>query len=214
MKATFKVSGNMGLEIEGKDQLDLFRQISVAQDVFGNETCGICKGPARYQVRRVEKGPRAFDAYEMVCQNQACRAKLPFGVHQEGDTLFVRRYVENPDGTKNYNNGGWRKWTRAEQDTGDDNPFADVMNKPATGVGTVDGANGNGANSKVLKTVEDVYARAAEAGITEQQVQEFLWAKFQARDANALTVAQKAKLCWYFTMIHDPADYEHQLVAA
>ena len=103
MKATFQVNPKLSLELEGKDQKDLFKELAKSQEIFSLDTCGLCGCKnIRYVVRNVEDN----DFYELVCQDVKCRAKLAFGQHKKGNTMFPKLKDE-----KGYlPNRGWTKY--------------------------------------------------------------------------------------------------------
>lgn len=102
MKATFKVRPNLVLEIESRNQKDLFEELATAQEVFGQSKCEACGSTdVKFVVREVEDNKY----YELQCQ--ACRAKLAFGCHKKTPTLFPKR--KGDDG-KFVGKFGWVKW--------------------------------------------------------------------------------------------------------
>ncbi len=76
---------------------------------------GLCKSEAIVPVvRTVTQGNRTFDFHEMRCLNPECRARLSFGVHLEGETLFPHRRLDaagRPDRAAG-EYGEHRGWTR------------------------------------------------------------------------------------------------------
>ncbi len=99
----------LSIEIEAESQKELFEGIAGLQGVFNNNQCSVC-GTERpnFIVRKAssDKG-RTFNYYELQCRNNECRAKLHFGVHEEGETLFPKR--KNEDGTYHAKQG-WKIW--------------------------------------------------------------------------------------------------------
>jgi len=74
--------------VAGKNQKELFESLASAAEVFGETNCGKCNGTdLRYVVREVEDNK----FYELRCSNSKCKAKLAFGAHKKGDTLFPKR---------------------------------------------------------------------------------------------------------------------------
>lgn len=66
--------------VEGLTQLEVFKQISMIQEVFSEKCCGLCGSEdIRYVVREVKR--KNFP--EIHCQNQSCLARLAFGQNQE-----------------------------------------------------------------------------------------------------------------------------------
>ncbi len=109
MKALLKCGDTVTIEVEGGNQVDLFENLAISQEVFGVSKCGACKSKDfRFAVRKVSKmeGKKAkeFKYFELHCTNPNCRARLAFGQHQEGSTLFPRRKSEDGEYLPN---GGW-----------------------------------------------------------------------------------------------------------
>ena len=103
-------SGQFGVEFEGKDHKDVFEQVAKFQEIFEEKTCGKCKkSNIRFSVREVDGNK----FYELVCREPQCRAKLAFGVHKQGGTLFPKR--KSDDGTFLENNG-WVTWVNPKKD--------------------------------------------------------------------------------------------------
>jgi hypothetical protein len=90
--------------VDEKTEKEVFEKISVIQEVFGQEKCGLCESRnIKYVVREAEDNK----FFEVQCQEFSCRAKMAFGQHKKGNTLFPRR----KDGDGNYiPNNGWEKW--------------------------------------------------------------------------------------------------------
>ena len=86
MKVTFKVTEKMAVELDGVDQKSLFEELSTVQEIFSHTKCGKCgNSDIRYVVRTVEDNKY----YELHCAG--CRARLAFGSHKKGGTLFPKR---------------------------------------------------------------------------------------------------------------------------
>jgi hypothetical protein len=117
MKALLKCGDSVTLEVEGGNQVELFENLSSTQEVFGVDKCGACGNKQfRFAVRKVTKmeGKKAkeFKYYEFHCTSPKCRARLAFGQHQEGGTLFPRR----KDGEKYLPNNGWTVYQKEDSD--------------------------------------------------------------------------------------------------
>lgn len=103
MKLSYKVSDKLSFELEGAGQKEIFKELSALQEIFGEESCGMCKSHnIRYVVRNVDGN----DYFELRCMD--CGAILAFGQHKKGGTLFPRR--KDDDG-KWLPNRGWHKYT-------------------------------------------------------------------------------------------------------
>src|SRR5271163_4843365 len=115
------------VQIEAETQKDLFCEWAAATEVFGELRCGLCHCEAIVpRVRVVTQGKKTFDFHELHCTNPECRARLSFGVHLEGDTLFPHRKLD-PSGRPDRATGEYgphQGWTRykgepKESDTND-----------------------------------------------------------------------------------------------
>ncbi len=109
MKATVQGGAGVSLEVEGGNQKELFENIAAVSEVFGVQECGACHDKNfKFVVRNVDKEEKgktkSYRYYEYHCTNPKCRAKLAFGSHQEGSTLFPKR---KDDEGKWLPNNGW-----------------------------------------------------------------------------------------------------------
>lgn len=104
MKVKYKVSDKLEFELEGSGQKEVFKELALIQEIFGEEKCGLCgSSNIRFIVRTVEGN----DYYELRCAD--CGALLAFGQHKKGGTLFPKR--KDDDG--NYlPNRGWHKYQK------------------------------------------------------------------------------------------------------
>src|ERR1700683_4973492 len=83
------------VQVEAASQRELFTEYAAAVEVFGETHCGLCNSPEITPVvRTVVQGKESYDFYEMHCQNPQCRARLAFGVHKGGETLFPHRRLD------------------------------------------------------------------------------------------------------------------------
>ena len=101
MKLNYKL-GNLNVEFECDTPKEVFNQLSVFQEVFGETKCGKCGSEnLRYVVRMVDDN----QYYEIRCQD--CGAKLAFGANKKGGGLFPKR----KDSEGNWlPDKGWTKW--------------------------------------------------------------------------------------------------------
>jgi hypothetical protein len=92
MKAHYRAfNGRLVVEVEGSNIKELFQQIGpVAEVLDGDDSCGKCASPHIYPRVRTAQG---FDYYELVCSD--CNARLSFGQHKDGGTLWAKRTGEN-----------------------------------------------------------------------------------------------------------------------
>lgn len=107
MKVHYRTRNNrLTFEIEGATQKSLFEGIAELQEVFeSDEACGLCKATdLLFRVRTHDDNK----FYELVCRS--CGAKLAFGQHKKGDTLFAKRSDESSP----LPNRGWYKWLPKE----------------------------------------------------------------------------------------------------
>ena len=85
MKLNYKL-GNLNVEFECDTPKEVFSQLSVFQEVFGETKCGKCGSEnLRYVVRMVDDN----QYYEIRCQD--CGARLAFGANKKGGGLFPKR---------------------------------------------------------------------------------------------------------------------------
>ncbi len=96
-------NNKLKIEIETDSAKDAFKKLAEFQEVFGESQCGQCKGnELRFIVRTVDGN----DYYELKCNS--CSAKLAFGQHKTGGTLFPKRKMA--DGSYDAKNNGWHTW--------------------------------------------------------------------------------------------------------
>lgn len=105
MKFTYPV-GKLTVEFEASTHKEAFKHLSSLREVFGHEKCGNCGSTdVNFVVRDVADGKKTYAFHEMHCNK--CRARLAFGQHSEGDTLFPKR----KDDQGNWlDKNGWVKW--------------------------------------------------------------------------------------------------------
>lgn len=109
MKVTYRVSDTLTFTVEADTQRKVFDELATIQEVFGENKCGKCgKEDIKYTVRTVDGN----DYYEMRCQNKDCRARLSFGLHQQGGTMFAKK--KNKEGAY-LPTDGWVKWNKTTQ---------------------------------------------------------------------------------------------------
>lgn len=119
MEASYTTKdGRMTFKFDEKTQADVFERIAEVQEVFENSVCtrnGKSSDDLKYVVREVEGNK----FYELVCKSrepELLNARLSFGMHKKGGTLFPKRNEEGEDGKKVWlkNNG----WVQYNKDTG------------------------------------------------------------------------------------------------
>lgn len=103
MKLHYKASETLTFEVEGSGQKEVFKELALIQEVFGEKQCGICKNT---DIRHVCRTVEGNDYYELKCGS--CGGILSFGQHKKGGTLFPKRKDENNEWLQNH---GWYKWS-------------------------------------------------------------------------------------------------------
>lgn len=103
------------VQVEADTQRELFEQHAAAVEVFGEVQCGLCHSEKIMPVvRTVTSGKQEYSFHELHCLNAECRARLSFGVHKGGDTLFPHRKLDAA-GRPDRATGAWgehRGWTK------------------------------------------------------------------------------------------------------
>jgi hypothetical protein len=103
------------VQVEAESQRELFEQRAAAVEVFGEQRCGLCQSESIEPVfRTVTHGKDSYDFHEMQCRNPQCRARLSYGVHKGGKTLFPHRRLDatgRPDRADG-EYGAHRGWTK------------------------------------------------------------------------------------------------------
>lgn len=103
MKISYRVNDRLAFEVEGDGQKEIFKELAMLQEIFGERHCGLCKeNDIRFVCRTVEGN----DYYELKCNS--CGGLLSFGQHKKGATLFPKRKDDNNEYLPNY---GWYKWS-------------------------------------------------------------------------------------------------------
>jgi hypothetical protein len=109
MKVTYKANDKLQFELEGSGQKEVFKELSLIQEIFSEDKCGACgKNNFKFVVRNVDSN----DYYELRCNE--CSAVLSFGQHKKGGTLFPKR--KDDEGTY-LPNKGWHKWVPDGKET-------------------------------------------------------------------------------------------------
>lgn len=105
MKVQLKVAPKVIVEAESEKQTEIFEQLHSLQEVFGQSRCGKCgnEDSFKYVVREVDDNK----FYELRCEK--CRAKITFGAHKRGNTLFPKR---KDDEGEYLPDNGWLRWNK------------------------------------------------------------------------------------------------------
>lgn len=111
MEAQIRFANGMLMKFEEDSQVDLFKAIASAQEVFGEEKCGLCGCTnLRFVVRTV--GDDEYMEYH--CTNPSCFARLGLGQNKKGGGLFPHRKL-TPEGKASRELGKYGKhngWTK------------------------------------------------------------------------------------------------------
>ena len=106
-------NSRLEFEVDADSQKALFARIANLQEVFeADSACGCCgSDDIRFRVRQAEnKAGVKCDYYELHCG--ACDARLSYGQHQTGDTLWVKRRDANGNAMPNH---GWYVYVASEE---------------------------------------------------------------------------------------------------
>jgi hypothetical protein len=93
MAKVIVTSGNV--QVEAENQKELFETLAAYQEVFsvakcGNSKCG--KSNLRFTVRQqADTKGKEHKYFELRCLD--CYSKLPYGQHDNGQTLFPKKWV-------------------------------------------------------------------------------------------------------------------------
>ena len=86
IEGEIKVNDKLTLKISAEGQKELFKDLSTVQEIFGENSCGMCGSTdIKYVVRTVDGN----DYFELRCNK--CGAILSFGQHKKGGTIFPKR---------------------------------------------------------------------------------------------------------------------------
>ena len=129
MRAQFKVSNKLIIDVDAPKQKDLFKCLASAQEVFGEECCGLCGskniGPIWRTSTKVEgKKVETFEFPEWKCFD--CPGRLAMGtINDDTGTLYPIRKLSPETGlpvTKEESkrgvqgvygkSRGWHKWQK------------------------------------------------------------------------------------------------------
>ncbi|PIN73261.1 hypothetical protein COV20_03455 [Candidatus Woesearchaeota archaeon CG10_big_fil_rev_8_21_14_0_10_45_16] len=104
MKLTYTTKNQrLQVEIDSDSVKETFKKLAEFQEVFDESCCQLCHNEdLQFVVRTVDGN----DYYELKCRK--CFAKLAFGQHKTGGSLFPKR--KNDDGSFDKEGKGWHKW--------------------------------------------------------------------------------------------------------
>jgi uncharacterized short protein YbdD (DUF466 family) len=112
------VKGNtVEFQADGDSHKEIFRKLAQMHEVFNDEACGVCKNKNTvFRVRRVDdpkKKGKTYEYFERVCGDRKCNARLAYGQHNEGGTLFPKRRDDNKEWLPN---NGWEKYKGKQEE--------------------------------------------------------------------------------------------------
>ena len=108
-------NGRIKFEFERTSVKEVFSSLAMIQENFEPDTCcGACGGTdLKFVVRHAEsKDHKKCDYFELQCAKQECKARLSFGQHQQGGTLFAKRKDKDNNWLPN---GGWTIYRAGDQ---------------------------------------------------------------------------------------------------
>lgn len=124
MKVQLKVAPRVFVEANGETQTAVFEQAAALQEVFATyHKCGKCQSEdLRFVVRESDDDNKY---YELHCQNSRCRARLAFGQHKVGGTMYPRRQENKKQSIMKGKleagawlpDDGWIKWNKDKQES-------------------------------------------------------------------------------------------------
>ena len=95
--------GKAWLEVDASSPKDAMKRLSGYYEVFGELVCGQCKSD------RLALGHREHDDHDYYQQSCLdCGARLDFGQHKNGETVFAKRKL--PSGEYDREHYGWYHW--------------------------------------------------------------------------------------------------------
>jgi hypothetical protein len=119
VKAHIKPNPNMTIEVEGKNQKELFTEMSSVYEIFGETSCGKCGSKNIKPIVRVSqdsKKKKDFDYFEWHCMEPSCLARLSLGQSNDQESLFPVRKLDK-DGKPDWQNGKWDNRHRGWNDS-------------------------------------------------------------------------------------------------
>ncbi len=87
MKISKRVSDTVTIHAEAEKMTDLFEELAQLEEVFSIDMCAKCQQKGLKHVHRVVEDN---NFYEVQCKNSKCKAKLQFGCHKKGNTIFPK----------------------------------------------------------------------------------------------------------------------------
>ena len=115
MKVNYKLN-RISVDFEADTVKEVWHQLALFQEVFGEELCGKCGAEDLRFVVRENDGNHY---YELRCNG--CGAKLAFGANKKGGGLFPKR----KDAEGNWlPDKGWQKWNPKTKTLEQGTPYA------------------------------------------------------------------------------------------
>lgn len=107
MKAAISaMGGRVRFEAEASTPKEMWKKLALVQSIFdADAACGVC---GNKEIRFSHRSPKGFEYFELECGDPKCGARLGFGQHKVGGTLFAKRKDESGnwldyDGWAKYN---------------------------------------------------------------------------------------------------------------
>lgn len=106
------MGGRVRFEAEADKVKELWKKLALVQSIFdAASACGVC---GKQEIRYNHRVARGFDYFELVCCDPECNARLSFGQHKEGGTLFPKRKDENGN---HLDYDGWARYNPHQEST-------------------------------------------------------------------------------------------------
>ena len=109
MKAIYKVTNKLTLEIEADNVKSIMEELYQADNVFGNDICGKCGSTDLKHI--VQEDGEGQKYYKLECKK--CHHQLRLGAHKKNGTLFPR--FTRPKTKEVIPNNGWEKWSKDDE---------------------------------------------------------------------------------------------------
>ena len=96
----------LNVQIDENSVKESFKKLAEFQEIFDEPCCQLCKNEnLQFVVRTVDGN----DFYELRCKK--CFAKLAYGQHKIGNSLFPKR--KRSDGSLDKEHHGWHRWNES-----------------------------------------------------------------------------------------------------
>jgi hypothetical protein len=116
LKVQVKISPTVIVEAQGATQKEVYNQLAMSAEVFGERECGLCKcKDIAFTKRNVDSN----DYFEMTCLNYQCGARLSMGQSKQrpGELFPIRKLItsgpeKGKPSRKKGDYGDHRGWTK------------------------------------------------------------------------------------------------------